>query len=242
MKILIIRHGVPDYEIDSVTEKGKREALLLRERLLKQNIGDIYCSPLGRARATAEPTLQALGKTAEICDWLREFDGHITDPATGNKRIPWDLMPRYWTAEGDYYDNKRWLETPLMQSGDVKEKYDAVCAGLDEIIGKHGYVRNGNIYKVESENRETVAFFCHFGVSCVLISYLLSISPLVMLQNFCAAPSSVSTIVTEERRKGIASFRMSSFGDISHLYAHQEPPSFAARFCETYDNKEQRHD
>ena len=34
----------------------------------------------------------------------------------------------------------------------------------------------------------------------------------------------------------------SSFGDISHLYAHQEPPSFAARFCETYDNKEQRHD
>jgi len=52
----------------------------------------------------------------------------------------------------------------------------------------------------------------------------------------------VSTIVTEERRKGIASFRMSSFGDISHLYAHQEPPSFAARFCETYDNKEQRHD
>ena len=76
----------------------------------------------------------------------------------------------------------------------------------------------------------------------MLISYLLSISPLVMLQNFCAAPSSVSTIVTEERRKGIASFRMSSFGDISHLYAHQEPPAFAARFCETYDNQEQRHD
>ena len=48
--------------------------------------------------------------------------------------------------------------------------------------------------------------------------------------------------VTEERRKGIASFRMSSFGDISHLYAHNEPPAFAARFCETYDNKQQRHD
>ena len=77
MKILIIRHGDPDYEIDSVTEKGKREVMLLRDRLLKQNIGDIYCSPLGRAKATAEPTLKALGKTAEICDWLREFDGYI---------------------------------------------------------------------------------------------------------------------------------------------------------------------
>lgn len=105
-----------------------------------------------------------------------------------------------------------------------------------------GYVREGHYYRAEKANEDTLVFFCHFGVSCVLISYLLSISPLVMLQNFCAAPSSVSTIVTEERRKGIASFRMSSFGDISHLYAHQEPPSFAARFCETYDNKEQRHD
>ena len=44
-----------------------------------------------------------------------------------------------------------------------------------------------------------------------------------------------------ERRKGIASFRISSFGDISHLYAADVLPSFAARFCETYDSDE-RHD
>jgi probable phosphoglycerate mutase len=58
----------------------------------------------------------------------------------------------------------------------------------------------------------------------------------------CAAPSSVTTVVTEERRKGVASFRMSSFGDISHLYAGGEEPAFAARFCECYDNEDERHD
>jgi probable phosphoglycerate mutase len=58
----------------------------------------------------------------------------------------------------------------------------------------------------------------------------------------CAAPSSVTTLVTEERRKGVAYFRMSSFGDISHLYAGGEGPSFAARFCEAYDNVNERHD
>lgn len=162
MKILIIRHGDPDYEIDSVTEKGKREVLLLRDRLLKQNIGDIYCSPLGRAKATAEPTLKALGKTAEICDWLREFDGYIIDPDTGNKRIPWDLLPSFWVTENDYYDNKKWLKTPLMQSGNVEEKYKAVCGGIDEITKKHGYVRNGNIYKVESESRRDGSAFLPF--------------------------------------------------------------------------------
>ena len=40
----------------------------------------------------------------------------------------------------------------------------------------------------------------------------------------------------EERRPGAAYFRVLQFGDISHLYAHGEPPSFMARFCECYGN------
>ena len=53
MKILLIRHGDPDYTIDSLTEKGWREAKLLSNRLEKLEIRDFYVSPLGRARATA---------------------------------------------------------------------------------------------------------------------------------------------------------------------------------------------
>lgn len=234
MKLLIIRHSDPDYEIDSITEKGKHESLLLRDRLLKQNISDIYCSPLGRAKATADPTLQALGKNAEICDWLREFDGYIIDPDMGNKRIPWGLMPRDWTVE-DYYDNKKWLETPLMQSGNVKEKYNIVCAGIDKIIEKHGYVRSGNIYKVECANCETIVIFCHFAVECVMLSHLFGISPMILWHTFSAAPSSVSTIITEECERGVMVFRLRSFGDISHLYAGNEEPSFP-RFHEIYSN------
>ena len=50
MKILLIRHGDPDYAIDSLTEKGWREAKLLSNRLEKLEIRDFYVSPLGRAR------------------------------------------------------------------------------------------------------------------------------------------------------------------------------------------------
>lgn len=52
MKILIIRHGEPDYSIDSLTEKGWREAELLSRRLAPFNIRDFYVSPLGRAQDT----------------------------------------------------------------------------------------------------------------------------------------------------------------------------------------------
>ena len=53
MKLVIIRHGEPDYEIDGLTEKGKVEADLLAERLAGFHMDENYVSPLGRARETA---------------------------------------------------------------------------------------------------------------------------------------------------------------------------------------------
>lgn len=73
MKIHIVRHGEPDYSIDSVTPKGAREVQLLADRLSAESISAFYVSPLGRAQATAAPTLKKMGRTAETLDWLREF-------------------------------------------------------------------------------------------------------------------------------------------------------------------------
>lgn len=117
-----------------------------------------------------------------------------------------------------------------------------MAQGLDTLLARHGYVREEGYYRAESPNEDTVVLFCHFGVECVLLSHLLGISPMPLWHGFCAAPASVTTLTTEERRKGIASFRMGSFGDTSHLYAAGRTPSFSARFCETYSNPSQRHD
>ena len=73
MKLLIVRHGDPDYAHDSLTERGFQEAELLSVRLLKENITDVYCSPLGRAQATAKPFLEKTGLHSETLDWLQEF-------------------------------------------------------------------------------------------------------------------------------------------------------------------------
>lgn len=50
MKLLIVRHGDPDYTIDSLTEKGWKEAEYLSEKLSKLDIKDFYVSPLGELR------------------------------------------------------------------------------------------------------------------------------------------------------------------------------------------------
>jgi len=242
MKLLIVRHGDPDYVLDSLTEKGKREAEFLAERLCKLEVKDFYVSPLGRAQRTAEPTLTALGRTAETLDWLREFDASVLKPNKTEHGIAWDWLPEDWTIRENFYDKDAWLLEPEMMDSDTKEKYDAVIAGFDALLCKHGYRRSGNIYKVENANNDTIVLFCHFGLEAVLMSHLLNVSPMVLWHGFAAAPTSVTTIVSEERREGKASFRISSFGDISHLYVHDEPPAFAARFSECYKNEGERLD
>ena len=88
MKLIIVRHAEPDYSIDSLTEKGFKEAEFLSERLMKLDIDDVYVSSLGRAKDTAKPYLLKSGKKAEICDWLIEFPAQIKNPETGTESIP----------------------------------------------------------------------------------------------------------------------------------------------------------
>lgn len=243
MKIIIVRHGDPDYSIDSLTPTGWREAALAADKLSKLDIKAFYVSPLGRAQDTAKCTLEKMNRTATTYEWLREFAPRIVRPDRPDDiSISWDWLPQDWTAEPLYYDSDKWGDTEVMRAGKVKEEYDWVCKGLDEVLASHGYVRENNYYRVKEANNDTIVFFCHFGAECVLLSHLLHVSPMILWHGFCAAPSSITTIYSEERREGIASFRVAEFGDISHLYAAGEEPSFAARFCECYKNKEERHD
>jgi len=243
MKLLIVRHGDPDYSIDSLTEKGWREVEYLSERLAKLDVKDFYVSPLGRAKDTASVTLKKMGRTATECPWLREFEMNIVRPHDQKRSAcGWDWLPAEWTADERYYRYDQWYSTEVMEEGHVEEKYHWVTENFDRLLAEHGYVRDGHVYRVERANGDTLVFFCHFGLECVLLSHLLGISPMVLWHGVCAAPASVTTVVTEERRPGVASFRMSAFGDISHLYAKGEPPAFAARFCECSGNEGERVD
>lgn len=243
MKLLFVRHGDPDYTIDSLTEKGHREAKFLAERLSTIDAKAWYVSPLGRAKDTAAYAFQNNGCSSKECAWLREFHAPIWRPdVTEQKMIPWDWLPQDWMSDERFFHYDQWYLPQSMQEAEVKKEYDRVTAAFDSLLKKHGYERNGHCYNAIQPNNNTLVFFCHFGVGCVLLSHLLNISPMVLWHGCCAAPTSVTTVATEERRAGIAVFRMLSYGDISHLYCHHEPPAFAARFRESRDNKWERQD
>ena len=242
MKLIIIRHADPDYSVDSLTPTGWREAELLSRRIAELDVKDFYVSPLGRAKDTAKLTLERMGREAVELDWLREFPAKVNKPGKSTHSCAWDWLPADWTRERAFYDRNEWMNVPVFAEADMKAIYQNVVEGLDKLLESYGYLRDGNYYRVQSANEDTVVLFCHFGVECVLLSHLLGVSPMVLWHGFAAAPSSVTVLNTEERRRGVAYFRTACFGDISHLYVSDQEPSFACRFCETYDNSDQRHD
>ena len=262
MRLIFIRHGDPDYTIDNLTEKGKREVALLTKRICSwKNITDFYTSPLGRAKATGAPALEKLGRKAEICPWLQEFYYLVTIPADypdksqiGKKRIPWDLLPEYYTSHPEFFDKEKWLQSDLFAGSEIPEKYQAVCQGIDGILSRYGYQRNAKgFYDVKNPKpnhnwkepvedyhlksikndypqEETLVFFCHLGVMFAIISHLVGMSPMQLWQGFFVAPTSVTILNSEERLEGQAWFRVERLGDTNHLTNGGEPISSSGYF------------
>lgn len=241
MRLLFIRHGDPDYEHDTVTEKGEREIRLLAERLAKEDMTAIYISPLGRAKKTAEATLLKTGREGKILPWLQEFVYPIIMPDSGQKHLLWDFLPAFVEKYPMLMSSENWRKVPFISQSEALKVYDETVEAFDVLLASHGYRRNGAFYSAENSNRDTLVFFCHLGITGILLSHLFNQSPVALLQHFAAPPSSVTVVYTEEREKGIVHFRCSSYGDVSHLFAGAEEPSFMGRFCETYDSDE-RHE
>ena len=267
MRLLFIRHGEPDYEHDSLTSAGRLEAQALAELSPHLHIDHAYVSPLGRAQETASYSLKKLGLEAETLDWLQEFtarlDSSLVLPGSevpeligsyhayynpdGSPRLrgAWDMYPAYLRSHPEYFDPEGWKNSAVVKHSDFLQKYEYATAQLDVLLARHGYVRDEEagrgLYRAVRPNEETVAFFCHFAISTIFLSHLWGVSPFVPLHTLCMAPTSVTETVTEERQEGIAIFRTLRVGDTSHLAMAGLEPSFFARFCEMYSNKEQRH-
>ncbi|MBQ7858547.1 MAG: histidine phosphatase family protein [Faecalibacterium sp.] len=242
MRLIFIRHAEPDYSVDSLTEAGFREAALLAKRTAQWDVTAYFVSPLGRAQATAAPTLAQTGRTAQTLDWLREFscgEYQMPDRENKTKKVPWDFLPEYWTARPEFADRDRWMQLPVMQAmpQNIETRFAEVCTGIDGLLAQYGYRREGGIYRVEEAalRDATLVFFCHLGVTGAIAGHLLNMAPPLLWQSFFLPPSSVTVLNTEEQTPGIAAFRCQMMGDTAHLRGSGEPVSAMGAFGPVFD-------
>ncbi len=223
MKIWIVRHGDPDYSIDSLTEMGKKQADLLAETLMKHHFDEIYLSPLGRAQRTAKPYLELSGRKPDgVLDWLQELPW------------VWDRAPEIWTKDPLAYDPEKWIDCPIFEADPFKERYKGVETSFYRFLEEKGYKKNGGEFLTDgSKNEKSIVFFCHMGLGSFLLSRLINVSPAVTWMNFFLPTSSITLAQTEEMNPGHAHFRIRELGALPHLEDHQELYSEAGAFRES---------
>lgn len=207
MILYIIRHGDPDYENDTITPFGHREAQALADWMEDVKLDRIYTSPLGRAKDTASYTCERKGIIPTVLPWAEESMDYMR-PFTPEHTCEY----RFSTKDGvtdyvDFYDDRSPTIDRLTQSAD---------AFLKEL----GYERHGAHYKILSENDESIAIFCHGGFGTALTAHLLGTVPTLGFPSMFMTTTSVTTFVFRDYyHNGFTRPRLLRFGEIAHLQA-----------------------
>lgn len=180
MKIVFVRHGDPNYAQDCLTETGHRQARKAAERVECEGIVKIYASTCGRAMETAAYAAERLGLDVTGLDFMREIRWGGEDEFVCNGH-PWSCANDILLNGGDLCGGG-WREHRNFKTNRVLQYVDAIPPEFDRLLARHGYVREGRLYRCVRDNRETIAVYSHQGSSSVVISHLLGLS----FAQFCA--------------------------------------------------------
>lgn len=218
MEIVFIRHGQPEWIRDGLnvtdpplTDLGHVQAKAMAETLSHERFDQVYASPLLRARQTAAPLFELIGRDEQIEPWLEE----IRDPA-------WHGTPQE-KAEAAYTELKgrpvrdRW--TGLEGGESIREFTERIRSGADAFFADRGMVRADHelpIWNIEDPGRR-IALVAHAGTNSVTIAHLLGLEPTPWeWERFVLGHTSVSRLEALEVHDGFT-FSLTKLSDVEHL-------------------------
>lgn len=218
MEIVLIRHGEPEWVRDGLnvsdpplTERGHRQAARMAEALRHEHFDEVLVSPLRRARQTAAPLLEVLGREEVIDPWLEE----IRDPM-------WHGTPAE-RAEAEYRAQR---EAPARDRWQGIEGGEAVVDFVERInIGASLFLAERGARAVEhplpiwtmDEPAQRIALVAHAGTNSVTICHLLGLSATPWeWERFVINHASISRVESMPVAEG-ATFCLSKLSDCEHL-------------------------
>ena len=215
MQLFFIRHGNPDYITDSLTKKGIEQAEALARNIESLGISRIYQSPMGRAKETAFYSAKKLGIEPITLDWIRELEWGDKSGDAYSSDSPWVKNENIIQEELSYPQGDSWKKHPKIIEDRIVFDIESREKALDSFLQGEGYFRQGQLYRSERENQDSIAFFCHAGLSSALVAYLLNISFWQMIAQFSFAFTSVTKIILPE--KILSPAHLDYMNDYSHL-------------------------
>ena len=222
MEIVLIRHGEPEWVRDGLTvvdppltDLGRRQAELLAGALRDEQFDEILVSPLVRARQTAQPLLEALGRHEVVDPWLEE----IRDPV-------WHGTPAEKAAEAYAELRGRKAEDRWhgLHGGESMRDFVArIRAGVTGFLADRGVVRSEMdlpVWQIR-EPGARIALVAHAGTNSVTVGHLLGLDPVPWeWDRFVLGHTSISRLEAMELDDGFT-FCLSKLSDVEHLGRQQ---------------------
>ncbi len=219
---MFVRHGQPEWVRDGLnvgnpplTELGHRQAAAMGKMLAREHFDEVYCSPLVRARQTAAPLFEALGREETIAPWLEE----IGDPA-------WHGTPQE-KAQAAYQEmtsrpvDERW--TGLDGGESIRDFTARIRSGGTEFWSERRMVRTDAdlpIWQI-AEPGKRIALVAHIGTNSVAIGHLLGLVPTPFeWDRFVLGHASISRLEAIPVHDG-HHFSLTKLSDVEHLEADQ---------------------
>ncbi len=222
MEIVLIRHGEPEWVRDGLTvvdppltDLGRRQAELLAGALRDEQFDEILVSPLVRARQTAQPLLEALGRHEVVDPWLEE----IRDPV-------WHGTPAEKAAEAYAELRGRKAEDRWhgLHGGESMRDFVArIRTGVTGFLADRGVVRSEMdlpVWQIR-EPGARIALVAHAGTNSVTVGHLLGLDPVPWeWDRFVLGHTSISRLEAMELDDGFT-FCLSKLSDVEHLGRQQ---------------------
>ncbi len=175
MRIIFVRHGQPNYQHDSLTELGHRQAEAAAERLENEPIERVYSSTCGRAFETAEHIAARFHLPVDKCEFMREIGwGTVEGEPLYQNGHPWRAADRM-VAAGESIVKETWAAEEPFCRNKVTFLAHQVGENLDRWLSDLGFEREEEHYRVTDPRYDTVVMASHGGSSTAALAHLFNL-------------------------------------------------------------------
>ncbi|WP_116996179.1 histidine phosphatase family protein [Desertimonas flava] len=217
-ELVLMRHAQPEWVKDEraivnppLTELGQTQAGRLAKALVDERFDEIFVSPMQRARQTAAPILEVLGRDEVVEPWLEE----IRDP-------DWHGVPADRAAKAFKELRERPAEAIWdgLDGGEAMSEFVArVRDGATAFLAERGIRPVPGelpVWEIDDPQRR-IGLVAHAGTNSVVTCHLLGLSPTPWeWDRLVMRHASISRLVALPIGNGYV-FSLTSLSDVEHL-------------------------
>ena len=220
MEIVLVRHGEPAWVIDglnidhpTLTDRGRRQADSAAAVLAKEHFDEVMTSPLHRARETAQPLFERLGRDETVEDWLSEIRGPVW------QGLPREHADNAFEAERRRPSHERWHGLAEMGGEANRDFIERIRAGCAGFLAERGIERVPGplpVWHIGNPGQR-ICLVAHAGTNSCVVSYLLGLEPTPWdWDRFVLGHASITRLRALELGDG-HTFALTRLSDVEHL-------------------------